>query len=272
MRGMYVLQKAGLDVRVVELPSGKDPDDLLSLPEGKELFGKALESARPLILHHVYLRGEMLRSPDKRRKASDEILSGLGSLSPVDVAPYLPRVAAAMGIFPHELSALLEDYRKRGGDRETSAPGKGKPAPSGKVDEGNEVEAAVCALLWNDDHIRKTADEMKILSLLEDERLQTVAAALLSAPSREEVEARWHSLGETFPLRAIARGGDWCEGLGEARAAWEVVMDILARRKARREYEHIREKLSRGEADREDLLRFQEVAMLLKSNPREKEK
>jgi DNA primase len=97
---MYVLQKAGLDVRVVELPRGKDPDDLLSLPEGRELFEKALASARPLILHHVFLRGEMLRSPDKRRKAADEILSGLGSLSPVDVAPYLPRVAASMGIFP----------------------------------------------------------------------------------------------------------------------------------------------------------------------------
>ncbi|MDK2959496.1 MAG: primase [Synergistaceae bacterium] len=269
MRGMYVLQKAGLDVRVVELPSGKDPDDLLSLPEGKDLFGKALESARPLILHHVYLRGEMLRSPEKRRKATDEILSGLGSLSPVDVAPYLARVASAMGIFPHELSSLLEDYRKRGAGRETTAPAKGKRAPAEKEHETDEVEAALCALLWKDDHIRRTADEIKVLSLLEDERLQTVAAALLSAPSRDEVEARWHSLGETFPLRAIARGGDWCEGLGENQAAWDVVLGILAKKKARREYERIREKLSRGEADREDLLRFREVAMLLKSNPRE---
>jgi DNA primase len=81
-----------------------------------------------------------------------------------------------------------------------------------------------------------------------------------------------HSLGETFPLRAIARGGDWCEGLGDARAAWDVVLDILGKRKARREYERIREKLSRGEADREELLRFREVARLLKSSPAEKAK
>ncbi len=272
MRGMYVLQKAGLDVRVVELPRGKDPDDLLSLPEGRELFEKALASARPLILHHVFLRGEMLRSPDKRRKAADEILSGLGSLSPVDVAPYLPRVAASMGIFPHELSALLEEYRKRGGSREHSAADTERPVAPRREDDGDEVEAAVCALLWKDDHIRRTADEIQVLSLVEDERIQTVAAALLSAPSREDVEARWHSLGETFPLRAIARGGDWCEGLGDARAAWDVVLDILGKRKARREYERIREKLSRGEADREELLRFREVARLLKSSPAEKAK
>jgi DNA primase len=272
MRGMYVLQKAGLDVRVVDLPRGKDPDDLLSLPDGKELFGKAIESARPLILHHVFLRGDMLRSPDKRRRATDEILSGVGSLSPVDVAPYLPRVAAALGIFPHELSALLEEYRKRGAGRQEGTREKDKKPVPGKDDGGDDVEAAVCSLLWKDDHIRRSADERKVLSLLGDERLQTVAAALLSASSREEVEARWHSLGETFPLRAIARGGDWCEGLGDARAAWDVVLDILARRREQREYDVIREKLSRGEATREDLLRFQEVARSLKGGSSEKEK
>ncbi len=92
---------------------------------------------------------------------------------------------------------------------------------------------------------------------------------LLSAPSRE-VWSPLAFLGETFPSGAIARGGEWCEAR-EARAAWPW-LDILARRKARREYEHIREKLSRGEAGREDLLRFQEVALILKSSPREKGK
>ena len=55
---MYILQGLGLDVQVVTIPSGKDPDDLLSSPGGQELFEQALEKARPLVLqHHLGERG-----------------------------------------------------------------------------------------------------------------------------------------------------------------------------------------------------------------------
>lgn len=266
IRGMYVLQKAGLDVRVVELPKGKDPDDLLSLSEGRAIFEKCLNSARPLILHHVFIRGDMLRSPDKRRRAGDELLEGLSSLTPVDVAPYLPRVAAAMGVFPQELSSLLEERRKKGGSRERAVAQREAFESVAEDETGDEVEAALCSLLWENDHLRKTADEIRILSLLSDERLQTVAAALLSASSIEEVEARWHSLGETFPLRAISRGGDWCESLGESEGAWKAVLDVLEGRKNKGEYSLLKEKLSRGEATPDELMRFRELARSIKGD------
>lgn len=263
IRGMYVLQKAGLDVRVVELPRGKDPDDLLSGPGGREMFEKALAGARPLIIHHVYLRGEMLKSPEKRRRAADEIIAGMGSLSPVDAAPYLPRVAAAMGVFPHELASLLEKQRQK-----ASAPAAAEKKSGAREKHGDvfdEVEAAVCALLWRDEHIRMTADEVKVLSLLSDERIQTVAAALFSASSPGELEERWHSLGETLPFRVIAGGGDWAEALGDTAAAWDAVQEILKKRRDRREYDAIKLKLSRGEATGEDLVKFREVARSLKA-------
>lgn len=266
IRGMYVLQKAGLDVRVVELPRGKDPDDLLCLPDGKTLFDKALESARPLVLHHVFLRADMLRSPEKRKRASDEVLSGIALLSPVDAAPYVPKVAAALGIFPHELSSMLDEYRRR---RQPGGQG-GKPAEKkdgGQRDGGSridEIEAALCTLLWKDDRIRRTGDVRRVLSLLNDERLQTVAAALFSTSSIDELEARWHSLGETFPFQAIAVGGEWCDGPGSSGGGWDAVIGILEKRKIQQEYDVILEKLSRGEATSADLVRFQEVARSLK--------
>ena len=266
IRGMYILQKAGLDVRVVELPRGKDPDDLLSLPEGKAIFEKALNSARPLILHHIFIRGDMLRSSDKRRRAGDELLEGLSSLSPLDVAPYLPRVAAALGIFPPELSALLEERRKKGASRDRGRMQKEIHGGAANDEGGDEVEAALCSILWKEDHLRRTADEVKILSLLSDERLQTVAAALLSASSIEEVEARWHSLGESFPLRAISRGGEWCESLGDSETAWEAVLTVLEGRKNKGEYALLKEKLSRGEASPGELMRFRELALSIKGD------
>ena len=268
IRGMYILQRAGLDVRVVELPRDKDPDDLLTMEGGKRIFEKALSGARPLIIHHVHLRSEMLRSPAERRRAADEIIAGMGSLSPVDAAPYLPPVAAAMGIFPHELAGLLEEQRQKASAGPVSREERAAPEPK-KNAPIDDVEAAVCSILWRDEHIRVTADAVKVLSLLADDRMQTVAAALMSASSLEELEEQWHSLGETVPFEALARGGDWSEPLGESGEAWAALLEILGRRRDRREYEAIRVKLSRGEASGEDLLRFREVARSLKTDRRE---
>ncbi|MEA4881131.1 MAG: DNA primase [Synergistaceae bacterium] len=270
VKGMYVLQKVGLDVRVVELPRGKDPDDLLSLPEGQGIFSKALSSARPLVLHHIHLRREMLSQPEKRRKAADEIISGIALLSPVDASPYLPAVAAALGIFPHELSAMIEEARKRTPTEERGGGGRVQEGLEGE-DSGllDLQEAALCTCLWRDESVRTRADGKKILGLLTDERLQTLAAALLSTPSLGELEAHWHTLGDAFPLRAISLGGTLCDELASAGEASVLLMEMLEKRRQRREYDLLRQSLSRGEASQDDLLRFRQLARSLKGSPSE---
>ena len=267
VKGMYVLQRAGLDVRVVELPLGKDPDELLSLPEGQGIFSKALASARPLVLHHIHLRREMLSLPEKRRKAADEIISGIALLSPVDLSPHLPAAAAALGIFPHELSSMIEEARKRNAgrereSRETTGNHPGAESPSGP----DMQEAALCTCLWRDESVRRSADGKKILGLLTDERLQTLAAALLSTPSLDELEAHWHTLGDSFPLKAISLGGVLCDELASSGGSFDLLLVMLEKRKERREYNLLRESLSRGEASGDDLLRFRHLARSLKGS------
>ncbi|PKL02878.1 MAG: DNA primase [Synergistetes bacterium HGW-Synergistetes-2] len=267
IRGMYVLQKAGLDVRVVDIPEGKDPDDLLSLPDGKALFSKALEDARPLVLHHIHLRREMLRTPEKRRKASEDIISGIAMLSPVDASPYLPAVEAALGVLHHEFIPMLEEQRKK-----LSSQGR-EPVRDVPPDEetGEElqppdlVEAALCALLWRDCGLRRSADPVEIVSMLSDARLQTLASALLSASSAEEMEIYWHDIGDTFPMKAIAAGGVYCDELERAHDPYTILVDILSVRKQKREYDLLKTKLSRGTAANDELMRFQKLAMILKS-------
>ena len=267
IRGMYVLQKAGLDVRVVDIPEGKDPDDLLSLPDGKALFSKALETARPLVLHHLHLRREMLRTPEKRRKASEDIISGIAMLSPVDASPYLPAVEAALGVLHHEFIPMLEEQR-----RKLSSQAR-EPARDALPDEeaGEEqqspdlVEAALCALLWRDCDLRRSADPVHIVSMLSDARLQTLASALLSASSAEEMELYWHDIGDTFPMKAIAAGGVYCDELERANDPYTILMEILSVRKHKREYDLLKTKLSRGTAENDELMRFQELARMLKS-------
>jgi DNA primase len=267
IRGMYVLQKAGLDVRVVEIPEGKDPDDLLSLPDGKALFSKALEDARPLVLHHIHLRREMLRTPEKRRKASEDIISGIAMLSPVDASPYLPAVEAALGVLHHEFIPMLEEQRKKHSSQ-AREPVRDVP-PDEETGEEQQppdlVEAALCALLWRDCDLRRSADPVEIVSMLSDARLQTLASALLSASSAEDMEIYWHDIGDTFPMKAIAAGGVYCDELERAHDPYTILVDILSVRKHKREYDLLKTKLSRGTAANDELMRFQKLAMILKS-------
>ena len=267
IRGMYVLQKAGLDVRVVEIPEGKDPDDLLSLPDGKALFSKALEDARPLVLHHIHLRREMLRTPEKRRKASEDIISGIAMLSPVDASPYLPAVEAALGVLHHEFIPMLEEQRRKHSSQ-AREPVRDVP-PDEETGEEQQppdlVEAALCALLWRDCDLRRSADPVEIVSMLSDARLQTLASALLSASSAEDMEIYWHDIGDTFPMKAIAAGGVYCDELERAHDPYTILVDILSVRKHKREYDLLKTKLSRGIAANEELMRFQELAKLLKN-------
>lgn len=267
IRGMYVLQKAGLDVRVVEIPEGKDPDDLLSLPDGKALFSKALEDARPLVLHHIHLRREMLRTPEKRRKASEDIISGIAMLSPVDASPYLPAVEAALGVLHHEFIPMLEEQRRK---LSSQARESVRDVPSDEeICEEQQppdlVEAALCALLWRDCDLRRSADPVEIVSMLSDARLQTLASALLSASSAEDMEIYWHDIGDTFPMKAIAAGGVYCDELERAHDPYTILVDILSVRKHKREYDLLKTKLSRGTAANDELMRFQKLAMILKS-------
>lgn len=267
IRGMYVLQKAGLDVRVVEIPEGKDPDDLLSLPDGKALFSKALEDARPLVLHHIHLRREMLRTPEKRRKASEDIISGIAMLSPVDASPYLPAVEAALGVLHHEFIPMLEEQRRKHSSQ-AREPVR-DVAPDEETGEEQQppdlVEAALCALLWRDCDLRRSADPVEIVSMLSDARLQTLASALLSASSAEDMEIYWHDIGDTFPMKAIAAGGVYCDELERAHDPYTILVDILSVRKHKREYDLLKTKLSRGTAANDELMRFQKLAMILKS-------
>lgn len=267
IRGMYVLQKAGLDVRVVDIPEGKDPDDLLSLPDGKALFSKALEAARPLVLHHLHLRREMLRTPEKRRKASEDIISGIAMLSPVDASPYLPAVEAALGVLHHEFIPMLEEQRRKLSSQ-AREPARDAPPDEEAGEEQQSpdlVEAALCALLWRDCDLRRSADPVRIVSMLSDTRLQTLASALLSASSAEEMELYWHDIGDTFPMKAIAAGGVYCDELERANDPYTILMEILSVRKHKREYDLLKTKLSRGTAENDELMRFQELARILKS-------
>lgn len=75
MRGLEILKETGVNVKVVPLPEGLDPDDVIK-QRGKEGYQKCLDSAMPLIDYKLLAtkRGyDLTKTEDKRRYVSEAI-------------------------------------------------------------------------------------------------------------------------------------------------------------------------------------------------------
>lgn len=270
VRSMYVLQQCGLDVRVVGLPSGKDPDDLLSHEDGKALFNKSLNRALPLVLFHLSLRQSQLENPQTRRTAVEDLLQGFAQLNPIDIAPYVPRVSAVLGVLPHELQLQLDSLRAaRSMSKSNVSEYRDGDAQKEKHNASDEtidpLEAALVYCLWNNPVRRRTVDPDEVFLLIDNEGLKSMIAALFSGQSPEKLEEHWRNLSETLPFRILASGGAFCDSFSEEEECWKAVSEALHRRKSENVFKRIEKRMLQGKATREELEEYSKIAKNLKA-------
>ncbi len=262
LRGMYLLQSAGLSVFVVSLPEGKDPDEVLQLHGGPALFEKALEEALPLVRHHIGLFRQAARSQGEAR-AADELLQGLAQLSALELAPYLQELAQALALADYQLMEELNRRRSRSREgqerRAVERPaGEKSPAP-------DQQEAALIYLLWTSRRLRLSHSAAEVVPWFQSSAMQSLAAAVLSGESPSALEQRWLEMGETLPLAAIAAGGAYCETLpGDGQEKWELLCKSLENKRRRLRYNELRLKMLRREATTEELQQYLHLAQELK--------
>ncbi len=269
LRGMYVLQRAGLQVYVVRFPGGKDPDETLQTDGGQEIFDAALEDAKPLVPYHIGLYREAEKTEGRARAASD-LLDGMARLSAVELAPYMQEIGQAVGLPDYQLAAEL-DRRRRGlrpqiRREERPEPGKtpseGKNAPDPPCDP---AETGLLYLLWSSARLRLSVDVTETVRLFRDPRLADMAASLLTGDPPEALERRWLELGESFPLSAVAAGGAFCDTLGgDELSRWATLSDALRRRVKRDRYASLKDKMFRGEATPDEMAEYAALASDLK--------
>jgi len=273
IRGMYVLQEAGLDIRVVVLPSGKDPDDLLSETGGRGTFDSLLDRAMPLVLYHIAARREQLSGDATKSAAVREIVDGMARLDPIDVSRYLPPAAAALGLLPTELSGVLSESRKklRSGEKKKEEKtdhlrvidSRGENTSGSDEPRPDPWESALCYLLWSSEKRRNSAATGNLLPLLTDERIQAVAAALVCGESPEDLRERWAEMGDSFPMTVIATGGAQCETGGDD--PWSTVLGALRKRKITGRFLELKEKYAKGEASPAQMREYTELSRKLKA-------
>lgn len=114
VRGLDILKEQGLDVRVVTMPDGVDPDEYVA-QNGVEAYRLLLSKALPLVDYKLALAEKAFKPKsdsksainEYRRKYAAKALEILMPLSDVDRESYLPALSTATGMTVEFLRAQL---------------------------------------------------------------------------------------------------------------------------------------------------------------------
>ena len=246
LRSMFVLQKHGLDVYVVSLPEGKDPDEFL-LANPASAFEEALANARPLVVSYLEAMKPSVSDPLTRKSAMKELFEGLLELEVHEVLQYKAALSEATGIPPSKIEEWFLSKQKREIPDEAPAPleAKGVESPG---------EAALCSMLLHHQECRLSFSPDEALKFLRNPEARQTAYALLT----ENVEAQvmiWTSIGETPKLALLARGDEVCarmKGL-TLPEKWRSICGTLHERDTARRIRELTAKLKQSQATPEEM-------------------
>ncbi len=116
MRGLEILKSEGLNVKVVPLPEGLDPDDVIK-QRGAEGYQKCLDAAMPLIDYKLKTVGRGLdvnKTEDKRRYVSEAIKVIKTADSAAEQEELLKQLRDSTGITYESLKRDLNSLPEQG--------------------------------------------------------------------------------------------------------------------------------------------------------------
>ena len=108
LRGLEILRTAGLDVRVLIIPQGKDPDEFIR-SNGKEAFLKLINSAISLISYRLKRAKEGINFKENSSliKYGKRVAEILADLNPVEKDVYIKEISEDTGIKEQSIYCLL---------------------------------------------------------------------------------------------------------------------------------------------------------------------
>jgi len=279
LRGMYILQSCGLDVRVININNSKDPDELLLTQNGLNLFNQALASARPLVLYHLQsVKDRYLNDVNKRRYGINNLLNGLAQLDFMDIEPYLYNLTGALNISPetlrHEIKARKASQRPRKGLAKAS---QVQQVNNNNLNKLDDLECALCALLWQSEDLRRGLNASRsqasqslnslenLLELVDDNEViqDIIFSILMDGP--EICNENWLSLDQADYLAIIAKGQAYLNNNAHTEHIFNQLCADLRARKLKARFEALKLKLNDGSATPEDLRDYAAAARNIKS-------
>lgn len=115
LRGLDILKQAGLDVRVLTVPEGKDPDEYIR-NNGKEAFAKLLSKALPLIDYRIsrVREGVDLKNSDNLIHYVEKVILILTDLDPVERDVYIKKISEETNIKDQAIYDMLSRKTQNG--------------------------------------------------------------------------------------------------------------------------------------------------------------
>ena len=150
LRGLEILRAAGLDVRVLIIPQGKDPDEFIR-SNGKEAFLKLINSAISLISYKLKRAKEGINFKENSSliKYGKRVAEILADLNPVEKDVYIKEISEDTGIKEQSIYDLISDIKTK----------KDETFMNGKEEFGTELylepayvkaERSLIKLMFND--------------------------------------------------------------------------------------------------------------------------
>lgn len=109
VRGLDILRAEGIDVKVIQIPEGKDPDDYIR-KEGLERYLELMKKALPLIDYKIQKAKEGLniREDAGRIAYAKRVVSILNELDPIEKDVYVQKVSEDTGISENAMMSLMK--------------------------------------------------------------------------------------------------------------------------------------------------------------------
>jgi len=202
IRGMYILQSNGLEVRVINLPEGKDPDEYL-LTHSAGDFEQLIAQAKPLVLAHIASMREMLEDSATHKSAVKELIMSLRGLRASEVLEYKSQICEATRILPSELDKML--ISEKPAVIEPVMPAEHKSAD-------DELECALCALMMRDGKLRIKISTDEVMKIISSPEVQDLALSILNEDI-SNVKDIWLQTGDMNKFGMLQRGDILCRQL-----------------------------------------------------------
>lgn len=109
LRGLEVLRTAGFDVRVLQIPQGKDPDEFVR-SNGKDAFLKLINAAEPLIDYRIKKAEEGINFKNSQSAIiyAQKIMEIIADLNPIEKDVYIKKASENTGIKEQLLYDILQ--------------------------------------------------------------------------------------------------------------------------------------------------------------------
>ena len=252
IRSMYILAENGLDVHVVTLPEGKDPDEFLSV-NPSEKFEEAIQNSKPLVLKHMEILSPAIKDPATRKSAMKELFESLSRLNIAEVLQFKTQLSELTGVPPSRIEDWFVSKHKR--------PLPDEPVVNERT-KGVEqpCEAGLCSLLFRYPECRMRMKGEEALKILRNPLARDIALAFLT-DDPDSLIAIWTSVGDTEKFALLARGDEFCtrmKGLTLAEK-WRNTYYVLKERHITGRVRELTTKMKNSQATPQELLELREL-------------